>query len=138
MNSILHWAGGNHPHECGYPGHRRRRTFHLGYRSFGGPTLPYARSCYYDPQPFRSPGRCVEGCFVPMLSPPARHHFEQAERHFSEEYDRIEAALRAVLCSDAPAFVAAFDQLHPAPVCHVLLCPNPATNTRLSIYMAVI
>jgi hypothetical protein len=89
---LLHWASDY--------GTRLRRTFHIGYRSFGGPSFFYEG---YSPKP----------AFGKYLSPASQAVLAQCDELYDEELDRIEAVLRAVLARDSAALASALAELHP-------------------------
>jgi ectoine hydroxylase-related dioxygenase (phytanoyl-CoA dioxygenase family) len=93
-NLLLHWGSF-------YTPRRLRRTFHFGYRAFGGPMWPYFPLRYWDLD------------FTRYLSATARSSFEQFSAWHAAELEDVAAALRAVVDRDAAVFDAALRTLHP-------------------------
>jgi ectoine hydroxylase-related dioxygenase (phytanoyl-CoA dioxygenase family) len=104
-NTILHW-GSNYSA-------KRRRTIHLGYRSFGGPVFPYVHHFYWDLD------------FTRDLPGETAATFARFAALHQEERGRIESLFRAILRKDAAAFGEELSRLHPGEpgrmVCVVLL-----------------
>jgi hypothetical protein len=94
-NLLLHWGSF-------YTPRRLRRTFHFGYRSFGGPTWPYFPLRYWDLE------------FTRYLSPATRSSFEQFAAWHATELDDVAATLRAVVDKNAAAFEDGLRKLHPS------------------------
>jgi hypothetical protein len=94
-NLLLHWGSF-------YTPLRLRRTFHFGYRSFGGPMWPYFPLRYWDLE------------FTRYLSPAARSSFELFATWHATELDDVAATLRAVVDNNAAAFEAGLRRLHPS------------------------
>lgn len=92
-NTILHW-GSNYSAKL-------RRTIHLGYRSFGGPILPYVMLII------------KEGSFIPYLSPSARATFDRHFRLYAQQCDVITTLFRALIDKDESSFRDALAVLHP-------------------------
>ena len=107
-NLMMHW-GSNYTS-------RLRRTIHMGYRSFAGPTLPYAHQLEWHERPG----------FLEYASEQALAHFETAAEHYDQEKRRIAAALRTIISGQEQAFRAALARLHPSEagrmVAVVLMC----------------
>ena len=80
---------------------RRRRTFNVAYREFGGPVLAHSRATYWKPDLFGS------------LTPETARRFERFERLLGEEQDTIEGAFRAVIERDGTSFREHLARLHP-------------------------
>ena len=95
---------------------RLRRTIHMGYRSFSGPTLPYVHQLEWHEKPG----------FLNYASEQARAHFETAAEHYKQEKRNIAAALRTIISGRAQAFSDALALLHPSEagrmVAVVLIC----------------
>ena len=104
-NTILHW-GSNYSA-------KKRRTVHLGYRSYGGQLYPYV------PQLERSGG--YEQFLAPEFQAIAAHH----RALYATDCDRLEAVLRAAIAGDKEGFLAGIEVLHPGAegriVCAVLV-----------------
>ncbi len=104
-NTILHW-GSNYSA-------KKRRTVHLGYRSYGGQLYPYV------PQLERSGG--YEQFLAPEFQAIAAHHWAL----YATDCDRLEAVLRAAIAGDKEGFLAGIEVLHPGAegriVCAVLV-----------------
>ena len=93
-NLLLHWGSFYSPR-------RLRRTFHFGYRSFGGPMWPYFPLRYWDLQ------------FTQHLSPSARSSFEEFAAWHAAEQEDVAATLRAAVDKDTTTFEAGLRKLHP-------------------------
>jgi hypothetical protein len=93
-NLLLHWGSF-------YTPRRLRRTFHFGYRSFGGPMWPYFPLRYWGLE------------FTQDLSPSARSSFEQFAAWHATELEDVAATLRAAVEKNASAFEAGLRKLHP-------------------------
>ena len=83
---------------------RRRRTFNVAYREFGGPVLAHSRATCWKPDLFE------------RLDPETARRFERFERSLRDERDVIEAAFRAVIERDGAAFRQHLARLHPGRV----------------------
>ncbi len=83
---------------------RRRRTFNVAYREFGGPVLAHSRATCWKPDLFES------------LTPETAPRFEGFERSLRDERDVIEAAFRAVIERDGAEFREHLARLHPGRV----------------------
>ena len=83
---------------------RRRRTFNVAYREFGGPVLAHSRATCWKPDLFES------------LTPETARRFEGFERLLRDERDVIEAAFRAVIERDGAEFREHLARLHPGRV----------------------
>jgi hypothetical protein len=94
-NLLLHWGSF-------YTPRRLRRTFHFGYRSFGGPMWPYFPLRYWSLE------------FTQHLSPSARSSFEQFAAWHAAETEDVAATLRAVVDGSGAAFEAGLAKLHPS------------------------
>ena len=92
-NTILHW-GSNYSA-------KKRRTVHLGYRSYGGQLYPYV------PQLERSTG--YEQFLLPEFQAIAAHH----QALYAADCERIEAVFRAAIAGDKEAFLTGIELLHP-------------------------
>ena len=104
-NLILHWGSDYSP--------ALRRTVHFGHRSLGGDLLPYVAGLHRrgDPSPFLGAA-----------------HQEAWRRHrelYEAECDLMEAAFRAAIAGDGPAFLETVERLHPGgsmrEVCAIIL-----------------
>tara|TARA_Y100000588_G_scaffold366229_1_gene431709 strand:- start:10066 stop:11280 length:1215 start_codon:yes stop_codon:yes gene_type:complete len=104
-NLLLHW-GSNYSTKL-------RRTIHLGYRSFEGPTLSYVGHNYWRDDVTRLPGDVGRG-------------FQKFVCLDNHRWDQIEVIFRAILDRDADRFQDALATLHPAGssrmVSMVLMC----------------
>jgi hypothetical protein len=104
-NTILHW-GSNYSA-------KKRRTVHLGYRSYGGRQFPYV------PQLER------RGDYARHLRPEYQAVCAHHEALYKAECERIETLFRAVIAGDKAAFRAGIEALHPGPkqriVCAIIL-----------------
>jgi len=94
-NMLLHWGSF-------YTPRRLRRTFHFGYRSFGGPMWPYFPLRYWGLE------------FTQRLSASARSTFEQFAAWHAAELEDVAATLRGVIDKNSVAFEAGLKKLHPA------------------------
>lgn len=116
-NMILHW-GSNYSTKL-------RRTIHLGYRSFGGPTYPYPNNKFYWDLEFTN-----------HLPSAARASFERFAELQGRERDVIVSTFRAIIAKDAAAFRAGLAQLHPGEnarmVALVLLCKLAERTYKLT------
>ena len=83
---------------------RRRRTFNVAYREFGGPVLAHSRATYWKPDLFES------------LTPETARRFERFERLLGEEEETIAGAFRAVVERDDVSFREHLARLHPGRV----------------------
>ena len=83
---------------------RRRRTFNVAYREFGGPVLAHTRVTCWKPDLFE------------RLAPETARRFERFERLLCDERDMIEAVFRAVIERDGAAFREHLARLHPGRV----------------------
>ena len=83
---------------------RRRRTFNVAYREFGGPVLAHSRVTCWKPDLFA------------RLAPETARRFERFERLLRDERDALEAAFRAVVNRDGAAFRENLARLHPGRV----------------------
>jgi len=92
-NLLLHWGSF-------YTPRRLRRTFHFGYRSFGGPMWPYFPLRYWGVD------------FTKDLSPLARSSFEQFAAWHAAEQEDVAATLRAVVDKNGVAFEGGLRNLH--------------------------
>ena len=92
-NLLLHWGSFYTPRLL-------RRTFHFGYRSFGGPMWPYFPLRYWGLE------------FTQHLSPSARSSFEQFAAWHAAELEDVAATLRAAVERDTAAFEAGLSKLH--------------------------
>ena len=104
-NLLLHWGSF-------YTPRRLRRTFHFGYRSFGGPMWPYFPLRYWGLE------------FTQHLSPSARLSFEQFAAWHAAELEDVAATLRAVVDKESSGFEVGLRKLHPGeqgPVVAVML-----------------
>ena len=95
-NMLLHWGSK-------YTRRQKRRTIHLGYRTFGR-FLPNQREC-----------RLPEGVreVLPTDSP-QRRKLEESFGLFRDEYALIREILAAVIAGDVARFEAGLERLHPS------------------------
>ena len=104
-NTILHW-GSNYSA-------RKRRTIHLGYRSYGGPIFPYVNRTFRDLS------------FIECLPSDQQAVFKDIRHRYDGESDLIESIFRAAIGRDIDAFREGVAALHPGEagriVCVVLL-----------------
>jgi len=104
-NTILHW-GSNYSA-------KKRRTVHLGYRSYGGRQYPYV------PQLER------RGDYVRFLQPEYQAICAHHQALYAEDCERLEAVFRAAIAGDKRDFFSAIEVLHPGPeqriVCAILV-----------------
>ncbi|MCY3734772.1 MAG: phytanoyl-CoA dioxygenase family protein [Gemmatimonadaceae bacterium] len=104
-NLILHWGSDY--------SRRLRRTVHFGHRSFGGDLLPYVAGLHRrgDPSPF--------------LGAADQEAWRRHRELYETECDLMEAAFRAAIAGDGPAFLESVARLHPGEsmreVCLILL-----------------
>ena len=102
---ILHWGS--------YYGPVLRRTYHIIFRTFGGPRF------FYE-------GFARDVDFSANLSPESASCYERWLRLYREECDVVEAAFRAVIAGEAIPFSQALATLHPGEearfVCAIHLC----------------
>ena len=92
-NTILHW-GSNYSTKL-------RRTVHLGYRSYGGPILPYVAVYYRDTS------------YARFLSEACQQIVERQIEAHAKELDLITDAYRALLDRNEGAFLEGLTKLHP-------------------------
>ena len=93
IHMMLHW-GSNYSA-------KRRRTVHLGYRSFGGPVYPLVNHFYWHPN------------FTKRMPIETRERFEHFYRLHEQQCDVVESTFRAILAKDADAFRDGLTALHP-------------------------
>jgi hypothetical protein len=102
---LYHW-GSNY-------GPKRRRTYHIGYRTFAGPRFFY-----------EGYSRNWENAHY--LSDRAQRLLRDCSELYDEECDLVEAVFRAAIAADVPAFFANLSRLHPGQearfVCAIHLC----------------
>ena len=79
---------------------RRRRTFNVAYREFGGPVLAHSRVTCWKPDLFE------------CLAPETARRFERFERLLCYERDTVEVTFRAVIERDGAAFREHLARLH--------------------------
>lgn len=95
---------------------RLRRTIHMGYRTFGGPILPYVHQLEWH----------AADSFLQYASTAARAHFTRSAALYDQERDRIAATFRAMIAGDEGEFRSDLALLHPGAVGRmvsvVLLC----------------
>jgi len=96
ISMSLHWGSK-------YTSRRKRRTVHLGYRSFGR-FLPHQRECRLRERSLSQ---------FPADSAP-RRALEQSMSLFRHEFGVIEEIFRAIVDNDAPRFQAGLARLHPS------------------------
>ena len=101
---LFHWGSNYSP--------KLRRTYHIGYRSFGA-------RFYYE-------GYRRDLEFARFMSPRVQEMLQQFQHLYDEECDAVERAFRGIIDRDEGSFRAALVQLHPAEkarfVCVVHLC----------------
>ena len=104
-NTILHW-GSNYSA-------KKRRTVHLGYRSYGGRQYPYV------PQLER------RGDYVRFLQPEYQAICAHHQALYAEDCKRLEAVFRAAIAGDKHGFFSAIEVLHPGQeqriICAILM-----------------
>ena len=102
---LLHWASNY--------GRKLRRTFHIGYRSYGGPSMWYE-------------GGRSEAEFAKYLSPSSQRFLEKTIDLFRQECVTIAAVFTAIINKDESAFREGLVKLHPGEigrfVCVIHLC----------------
>lgn len=102
-----------------------RRTFHLGFRSFGSDLFTTSHHFNWD----------ADLEFTHPLSVSAREFYFRSAHLWAEERDRIEATLRALALRDEAGFLAGLADLHPGRkhrmVAVILLCHIAAKITQI-------